>query len=146
MAGYFGGANQWREFNKRWNEILHRESIREFHAKKFWRLNQHGRHTGPYKNWADKRADQFLSDLVSVSGDVKIHPVCCAVSQVEWEKLTLNQQKYFTGAHFHKVTHKQRGTGAPTKPYFWCFQHCVFNAAKYCDEVTILSGHPNPAM
>jgi hypothetical protein len=137
MAGYFGGANQWRRLNRRWNEILGREGVREFHAKEFWRLNQNRRRTGPYKDWDDERAEQFLSDLVSASVDVKIHPVCCAVSLAEWKTLTLNQQRYFTGARFHKVTHKQRGTGAPTKPYFWCFQHCVFNAAKYCDGVVI---------
>lgn len=133
MAGYFGGSNQWRSFDKTWNEILRREKIREFHAKEFWRLDQNGNHSGRYKGWSHKRADGLLSNLVSAALDVKIYPVIFAVSLTEWNKLSLDQQRYLTGAHFHKVTHKQRGTGAPTKPYFWCFQHCLFNAAKYCD-------------
>ena len=127
IAGYFGGNNQWREFDRAWKHILDREGVEEFHAKQFW---ARGKKVGPYKEWSDDRAKRFLDDLVAVAISVRIHPVAPTVVKRDWEKLPEHQKRWFTRAKFHRITHKPASTGAPSQPYFLCFQHCVDAAAQ----------------
>src|ERR1700675_2985295 len=132
MTGYFGGTNQWRIFENRWNAVLSREQIEEFHASEFWARNPLGQRVGKYKEWNDARAERFLGDLIDAAPSVTIYPVCCALGTTNWDKYSDDERKYFTGAIYRKSTRKPRSTGAPNKPIFVCFQFCVYNAAKYC--------------
>ena len=132
MAGYFGGVNQWKIFENRWNDVLAREQIKEFHAYEFWARTPAGQRVGEYKEWNDERAERFLDHLIDAATSVKIHPVCCGLGTKNWSNYTDDERKYFTGAIYKKASQKQRSTGAPNKPIFVCFQFCVYNAAKYC--------------
>src|SRR2546425_2577990 len=130
IAGYFGGVNQWRIFDRQWKNILNREKVREFHAKEFWALSD-GQRVGQYAGWDDARATRFLDDLVDVARSVKIYPAGTTIVRKDWEQLPEHQRRYFTGARYHKITHKRGTTGAPSQPYFLCFLYCVDVAAKY---------------
>jgi hypothetical protein len=132
VAGFFGGSNQWRSFEERWTDILRRVGLEEFHARDFWARDQDGGLVGTYRGWSQEKARSFLDELVDVGTSVKIYPVSCAVVAADWEKVPEEQRRYVTGAKFRRSTQKHASTGAPTQPYFLCFQWCVHNAAKYC--------------
>ena len=132
VAGFFGGSNQWRAFEDRWTDILRRVGLEEFHARDFWARDQDGGMVGTYRGWSQEKARSFLDELVDVGTSVKIHPVSCAVVAADWGKVPEEQRRYVTGAKFRRSTQKYASTGAPTQPYFLCFQWCVHNAAKYC--------------
>jgi hypothetical protein len=131
IAGYFGGINQWRSFEKRWQRIIDREKLPEFHAKRFW-ARDNGNRVGDYANWDEQRARKFLDDLVDVAIGVDIHPVAMTVVRRDWDTLPEHQRRYITGARYNRATHREATSGSPSQPYFWCFQTCIDAAAKHC--------------
>jgi hypothetical protein len=135
VAGYYGGNNQWREFDRNWKSILEREGVEEFHAKPFWARDKK---VGPYKEWSDSRAKRFLDDLVSAAISVKIHPVAHTVVKKHWEELPEHKRRWLTRAKFHRITHKTASTGAPSQPYFLSFQHCVDAAAQQLNSKRLM--------
>jgi hypothetical protein len=132
VAGFFGGANQWRSFEKGWHDILERVELDEFHARDFWARDRDGGMVGKYRGWTPEKASRFLDELVDVGTSVEIHPVSCTVVAADWEKVPEEQRRFATSAKFRRSTQKLASTGAPTQPYFLCFQWCVHNASKYC--------------
>src|SRR5882724_2648979 len=86
VGGYFGGVNRWREFERRWNPILERYGIREFHAKEFWRRTPQGTGTGEYKDWGGAKLDEFLNVLLNVIQMTQIYPFAVGVLVDEGEK------------------------------------------------------------
>lgn len=136
IAGFFGGSNQWRSFEAGWNGILERVGLDEFHARDFWARDQDGGMVGKYRGWPPEKASKFLDELVDVGTSVKIHPVSCVVVAADWEKVPEDQRRFVTGAKFRRSTQKYASTGAPTQPYFLCFQGC---AEKGSSTSTIVS-------
>jgi hypothetical protein len=127
--GYFGGPGQWKKFGDAWKEIIQRYNVREFHARDFWRFDQHRERVGPYRGWSKEKADAFLYELVGVitRHRRKIHPISATVVVACFNKLSHNQRRFLTGGFLKDG--KFGSSGAPTKPYFLPFQVCIVQSA-----------------
>jgi hypothetical protein len=132
IAGYMGSVKRWDEFERKWKAILDGERINEFHAKRFWARTHGGERVDEYKGWADEQAQRFLSRLLNIFERTDIYPFGAGIIVNEWEKLSLEQRRWLTGAEYLKGREEFTTSGSPTKPYFVPFHTCVFIPAKYC--------------
>jgi hypothetical protein len=96
VAGFFGGANQWKTLERRWTEVLSRVGLQEFHAKDFWARSDAGQMVGQYRGWSSDKASKFLDDLVDVGTSVRVYLLSCAVIVADWENLPEEQRRYVT--------------------------------------------------
>lgn len=126
LGGYFGGIARWKEFERRWENILNRYRVREFHSKRFWATTPTGERLDDYKGWNDEKADRFLKELLTAIKLSKIYPFVSGVVVEEWEKLDVAQRRFFTGAT------RLHPSGAPTKSIFLAFIVCVLRISYYC--------------
>lgn len=124
VAGYWGSVNEWRRFERRWKDALDEFSITEFHAKDFWTK---GQGTGEFRNWTEERRELLLRKLVGIIEAAKIYPFACGVLRSEWDKLTPQERKLYTGGTQPHLS------GCPSKRHFWGFQVSVIRAALYCE-------------
>ncbi len=129
VAGYFGGVNQWRQFERQWKSILVKFDISGFHAHRFW-AKSHGRSVGEYIGWDKARRDRLIRELTSAITSRRIYPVAGAVDVKEWRSLTDDQRKWLSGAVTQGETFLD--PGARKKPYFLPFQSCIVNSVRYC--------------
>jgi hypothetical protein len=112
VAGYFGKKGPWRSLEIKWNRVLRRFKVplQKFHAKEL----------------EDKRSKaDFLSELVRVVSECRVHPFCYGIFVDDFFKLSLNQRKFVTGAFWNAETGKFTTTGCPNKPYFLAFTECL---------------------
>jgi len=126
LAGYFGGVNQWKKFNRRWQAVLDRFNITEFHAKHFWARDEKGKKVGEYRGWTKELADSFMDQLLFAIGNSVIYPFAQGVEMSEWNKLSIEHRRFLTGAN------PEHPHGAPNKIIIFPFQHCVTRVASYC--------------
>lgn len=123
LGGYFGGANEWRKFERHWKPVLDEYRISEFHARRFWARDRKGQSVGEYKSWTQRRHLEFLDKLLRVIETLKIYQFASGVLGAEWAKQDIDERRIFTGA-----TPKYQ-SGAPSKPIFLGFMTCVIRAA-----------------
>lgn len=130
VCGFFGGENQWKKADRQWKEILDRYGIAEFHSKDFWGRDEKSQRVGAYKSWSDDKANKFLSSLVGVVETNVVYPVSSAIVVPDFYSSSHDERRFLTGGLYFK--NKFRSSGAPSKPYFVPFQHCITESAKYC--------------
>ncbi len=121
VAGYWGGVNEWRRFERAWREVLSREGISEFKANEFWPRIKDER-IGPYRGWTDARHRRFIAQLLKVIFQAKIYPFGSGVLAADWQAQPLHIRQVITLAN------------VPTKakPMFVSFQRNLYRAASYC--------------
>jgi Protein of unknown function (DUF3800) len=131
VAGYYGDRNRWRRFEKHWTEILRREGIGEFHAKVFFGPQPEG---SKYHGWSKSRRKRFIDDLLTTIVESGISPIGCAVVVADWNALSIDQRRFFTGAEFDPHRKRFVSSGCPSKAYFLPFQSCIIDAANHCTK------------
>ncbi len=92
VAGYLGGVNRWKEFERRWRQVLDKYGVSEFHARVFWRRTPEGEGVEEYKGWNRQRLEEFLGHLLSVIENTAIYPFASGILRSEWSRLTLREQ------------------------------------------------------
>lgn len=126
VAGYWGGASEWKRFERAWNKAVAEEGLEEFHAKEFWpRIS--GKRLGKYFGWNDDRHQSFADRLLAIIGSHKIYPFACGVIASEWEKQPVRLRKVYSGLH-----HLAAKNDSAIKSVFLPFQVCIVRAASYC--------------
>lgn len=121
VAGYWGGINRWKRFERDWKAVLGGEGIEEFHAKEFWpRIN--GERIGPYRGWNDKRHSNFIRDLLQVIVESGVVPFGCGVLGAHWNAQPLTLRELITLAD-----RPQRAMSMLVP-----FQRNIYRAASYC--------------
>jgi hypothetical protein len=130
VAGYFAGESKWRNFEREWKAILDSERVSEFHATRFWGRDSKGQRLDDYAGWTDRRANQFLSKLLTVIVKRRISPIGSAVERAAWNLLPLDERRYLTGGVL--VADKFKTSGAPSKTYFLPFMFSLLAAARHC--------------
>jgi hypothetical protein len=131
VAGYYGGVGRWDDLQVAWRTILNQYGVKEFHAKRFFARDAFGNRVDEYRNWSDEKAIQYTNSLASlVRNSQKIRPISCCLVKEAWNKLSYGERKYITGGVYRAG--KFRTSGAPSKAYFFPFQHCILNAAHHC--------------
>ena len=130
VSGYFGGENQWKKFDHHWTKILRDYGVPELHSKQFWGRDKKGKRIGPYKDWDDAKAEKFLSKLVSVIEQATAYPIASLVVVHDFLSFSYDERRFLTGGGY--LNGKFVSSGAPSKPYFVPFQHCILESVKYC--------------
>lgn len=105
-----------RKLDKRWRDILRKAGIplQEFHAKQ----------------WVKTSAKHpVLNSLADAISEYKVYPISASIKVDDFNALSLAQRCFVTGA----TIRNQRlvSSGAPSKPYFVPFQHCVKRLGSY---------------
>lgn len=126
LGGYFGGVRRWKEFERRWQPILKKYGVKEFHAKRFWAKTPAGERVDEYKGWSDEKADAFLKELLAAIAKSTIYPCVFGVVNEEWQKIELSWRRLFTGAW------NSYPSGAPNRSIFLAFIVCIFRISFYC--------------
>lgn len=131
VAGYVGSVAHWTKFEPVWKKILDKNGIPEFHAKRFFaKDNKTGLRVGDYKGWDDSKADAFLSSLTETVGSYKLRALASSISVPMFLSYTEDERRFLTGGQYWNG--KWKRSGAPTKPYYLPFQHCVIEATAHC--------------
>jgi hypothetical protein len=132
IAGYWGGVNEWRRFEREWKKVLDSEGIEEFKANEFWpRIN--GERVGPYKTWDDERHSSFIDRLLRVIETHKIAPFAFGVLGSEWESLPPHFRQLFSQAMASPKPRNDVG-----KSIFMPFQLCVCRVLTYCHPGVVM--------
>lgn len=110
IGGYFGLASQWKWFEKKWKAALHEHglALEDFHAKDL--VNQYSQRP-------------FLQGLAGTIAKYQLYPICAGIIVDDFNSFTEDQRRWMTGASAKNG--KLISSGAPTKPYFVPFQHCL---------------------
>jgi hypothetical protein len=129
VAGYFGGPGQWKKFDVLWRRVLNEFDVPDFHAKDFWHRTPEGGRKKPYVGWTDRDDERFLADLTKAIQKYKIHPFSPAIYPDDFNRFSLNERRYLTGAQLRNG--RFQTSGCPTQPYFVPFQNAVLTVASY---------------
>ena len=132
MAGFVGGYGQWRSLAKAWDGVVEELPKMDFHAKTFFGRDENGKRVGPYKDWTDEKADNFLESLIDAIFSVNLHPIGGVVDYAAFNCRTLDERIFLTGG----VTNREKWltSGSPEKPYYLAFQHCMTDAIGYANH------------
>jgi hypothetical protein len=140
LAGYIASIRQWAIFTERWNHVLVKFDVTDFHSKDFFAFDpDKGRRTGSYVSrssgekksygdWSDADANEFISGLVDTICAGRINPIGASVDVPAFRRLTYGERKFLTGAWFDGK--KWKSSGAPSKPYFLVYDHCLVEAGQ----------------
>jgi hypothetical protein len=115
MAGYVGEAKPWNRFEGRWDRILAKNDVMDFHAKDYFARSPDGRRVGKfvrrstgrkvsYGNWPEHQHSAFLQGLLKIARQEEIQPVGIALELAAWNELVYGERKFLTGG-----THWRRG-------------------------------------
>jgi hypothetical protein len=94
FAGYVGGYRQFRRLEREWEKLVACLPDGDFHAKEFFGRDSVGGRVGPYKDWTDRKAIDFLDSLIDAIHAVKIHPRG-AITDVEQFNLRDLEERIF---------------------------------------------------
>jgi hypothetical protein len=139
LAGYIGSVRQWEQFDRNWSETLDKYDVADFHSRDFFAYDKKAKRAGSYRmrsdpsqkcsyyNWPDDKYANLLHELVNVIHNTNIVPLGAAVDVPAFFALTYGERKFLTGGLFDGK--KWLNSGAPSKPYFNLFEHCLVDAA-----------------
>lgn len=133
VAGYIAGVGRWARFTEHWNAVLKKNDVMDFHSKEFFAHNSAGRvgryqslSTGEkrsYGDWTDKQANSFIEALLGIIDTSGVFPIGGSVDVAAFRRLTYGERRFLTGGHFDGTA--WRTSGAPSKPYFLVYDHCL---------------------
>lgn len=134
-----GDVQAWLTFEGEWEAILSRFDVSDFHSKDFFAFGKDGKRVGKYNRWSDRtarccygdwpqgKAERFLQELLHAIHLSKLRPLGATVDCRVFFSFSYGERRFLTGGHFDGKTWLT--SGAPTKPYFLLFDHCLVEAA-----------------
>jgi hypothetical protein len=123
IAGYIMTASEWDDFGRDWRFVLGEymrdvpEEKRYFHALEFYGGDK------KYKNWTSGKRNSFIKALFGVIHDLNPALFASSVDSECFFSLTEDERRYLTGGIHNGMKWKKHG--APTKPYYLPFTHCI---------------------
>jgi len=131
LMGFVATKVKWAQFDAGWRAVT--ASSGDFHAKRFFARDGTGKRVGQYRDLTDSQASSQLRQLAAMItsrvGVGTLTPIGAAVDIRAFEALSESERRLLTGCFIHS----RRGlinSGAPTKPFFAAFVHCVTEAAR----------------
>lgn len=123
IAGYYGYPGAWQKLTARWKSILRASHVplESFHALDLMQ------HRGVFFQMPHKKHNKLQMDLARAIAHCRLYPVTVALIMADFDGLTTEQKRFFTGATIDDSTSpgKLKTSGRPTTPYFMPFLHCV---------------------
>jgi hypothetical protein len=133
IGGFSGGRRKCESFEKKWLAILEKFDIPEaigFHSKDFFKKGKDDRRSGIYRNWSMDQSFDFLDDVLGAIKSHKLHPFGIAVSVDEFNALPPNFRRWITGGRYDEIRGKWLTSGAPSKPWFFAFNHSLISGCR----------------
>jgi hypothetical protein len=127
IAGYVADANEWARFDRQWNWVIE-EYCRWPGEKYFHALEFYGNHA-KYRSWKLARRESFINALYDTIRDFHIALFSSAVDVPTFKAFTEDERRYLTGGWHNGMRWKSEG--APSKPYFLPFHHCIIQSAAH---------------
>jgi hypothetical protein len=124
LAGYIGSPRQWSLFDGAWRRALDIvPGLESFHAQDFFGAK------GPYRDLAEEDKQRLLVALTGAVSSHRLFPFGAIIEAPVFKSFSYGERRFLTGGLFTEdgrwVT-----SGAPNRPYFMAFQHCLSAAAK----------------
>ena len=124
LAGYIGSPRQWSLFDEAWRQALTIvPGLESFHAQDFFGAK------GPYRALEEEVKHRMLMALTRAVSSHRLFPFGAIIETPVFKSLSYGERRFLTGGLFSEdgrwVT-----SGAPNRPYFMAFQHCLSVAAK----------------
>jgi hypothetical protein len=123
VSGYIMTASQWDDFDRQWRFVLAQymrdipEPQRYFHALEFYGSDK------KYSTWSRGKKNSFIKALFGVIHDFGPTLFSSTVDSEIFFSMTEDERRYITGGIHNGM--KWKSHGAPTKPYFLPFTHCI---------------------
>ncbi len=134
MAGYIGLPREWDRLNKKWQALIRRYGVDEFHAHEFFSREENtGQRIGAYGNWTNAKSNLFIERLCRLIDDHDIYPVGSIIDVKAFSSLAEGIQRGLTGGKLKQWRDKWTDSGSP-KPYHAAFQAFLADAAVYRDD------------
>lgn len=131
VAGYFGGENQWKKLARAWSRVVEKAGVSEFHAKYFWPRAKE------FKGWPDDKHSWFINALLEIIEQTRIYPVAGAISFEEWDRLSVDERRFLTGATYRGK--KLVSSGKPTQRMFLPVHHCFIRPTMHCKAGIVMT-------
>jgi hypothetical protein len=149
VLGYIASPRQWKLFRREWTGALSvlpeppNDKQREFHAWEFFQRQAWESSRNPYHGWSDKKAADFLSDLLDAIHRYDLQPIGAAVNAADFFAYSEDQRRYLTGAALRlRTTWREdqfevnerllKHQSAPYRPYFVAFVGFLVDAIYAC--------------
>ena len=126
LCGFQGKGHTWRKFERDWSRVLREYNVEQFHAKDFYSRRPDGSLKGSYSHLDNHEANRFIADLEDCVPTHKLKTIGSIVNIDDFHSLSEDERRYVTGARWRNG--KFTTSGAPSKPYFLAFEHCVAQA------------------
>jgi hypothetical protein len=139
VAGYLASQRVWENFRKEWKFILDEYHVSEFHSKEFFK-----RYRGPnishgqYVGWSTKKASDFELKLINCINRHHLNPTGSAIDIPAFNKLTLGERRFLTGALIKENVLSRTHHGAPGKPWFVPFRSFVQQSLSLAEDGTMV--------
>jgi len=133
IGGFAGGRKKCESFEKRWVAILKKYEIRDdigFHSKHFFRVDKYGKRSGIYRGWSHQKSFEFLGEVMDAIQSHRLHPFGVAVDVAAFNALPHNFRRWITGGFYSESKGKWLSSGAPTKPWFFAFNHAFISGCR----------------
>jgi len=135
LAGYMASVTQWRLFEDRWNAALQKHDVSEFHAREFFAPDGHGKYISlsdtqehHYGEWTANQMAEFITDLTSAINNSRLRRLGASLDLEAFRALTYGERRHLTGATWNMQRQTFTTSGAPNKPYFVVWIHCLLQA------------------
>jgi hypothetical protein len=126
IAGFAASSAQWKLFDSEWRKILRRYEVDCFHGKIFFnRKKITDKKRNPYREWPDKRAQEYFNALLKVIDSRKLIPIGGGVDVSAFYSFTYGEQCALVG-YWAKVG--RRKSRLPV-PYHLAFRMMLVDAA-----------------
>lgn len=132
VGGYIMPASDWDDFDHDWRFVLGQymrdvpEEKRYFHALELYGSDK------KYANWKRSKRHSFIEALFGVIHKFDPALFSSTVDSEIFFSMTEDERRYLTGGLHNGM--KWKAHGAPNKPYFLPFAHCIVQGASLAPD------------
>jgi Protein of unknown function (DUF3800) len=132
IGGYAAPVQEWEAFDHDWRFVLNEymrgipQLERHFHALEFYGYHK------KYRTWSAAKRESFVNALFNTISGFDLTLFCSSIDVQMFLSLTRDERTWLTGGQHNGL--KWKRNGAPSKPYFLPFQHCMIQSANLVSD------------
>jgi hypothetical protein len=104
MGGWLGNDQAWTAYEPEWRRILKNAGVSEFKNSDFANRQRE------FNHWSDKKADNFLTELLSVIGGITLHGATAILDLAVPKDCRIRPERgaeHFACAYYSLILHAQ---------------------------------------
>jgi hypothetical protein len=131
VAGYIASDRHWKKISAAWEDVRAQFGAPVFHANRFF-ADEAFNHD--YQGWTQEQRESYIVELVKVLRSPRLARINHGVDVKAFQSLTVDERRALTGGVLSESLSQWEWRGAPTKPYFLCFQLCLQQALEATEK------------